>query len=689
MSDANEVRRRKPNQRVETVIYDEPESDSDTSENYGKDDIQHIYNINQERINLLDNGSFDNFLCHKLGGLQIQSSEIIPDSGNQFLFRDPFIKEQLRSLNAMATGYEIQSLLPTSLLDYVCCKRIKDNYNFYMDNIIKYVQQTIDQLKRISNGDYLTDYAKEKWKKANKINLTQNNAKVLATATSLRPAVECNETVTWHDVVHSEIDVRSLTKVLEKKIVLEIPKLICGSYKLFSKRYAESFIITFKKDKQTQAAKKYESRLDLVLKLRRLQTGQITSNIDSVTILKASPAGHDLGVRENLPIASLATIETVIVGDSQHDEVSTIEFKKAEEIAEPEPDTKAVIDEIVTEMFGHHVSTGMLEDNVSTEMLQDNNFTETFRDDVSTEVSRHVLLHTGNSFSNVEINDHATNERGLASSLEVKSSSHCSCETGAPFDIDVLVAKTDTFQMYNEATYNLVSPDELRATMQRLNMQKAVPEESSEEASTPVTVKKMSPVKVRVKSPYENKSHILEEKKRNKLLEIRERRVKKKIALGENAKVFKHRYGKGGVVPQTSLTKLSISNKSFYNSIYGHNMEDDKQRSQVRSKSHGRHSPSINVAIEQVQRDKHKSPTRMPDKNSKKYINRSYYLDDTETEIMYLSKIQDDIQGTKVCSPSTSMISNDYGKNLSIITELTGVDLQTDDSVGGNKRYEI
>lgn len=630
ITDATEVKRRKPNQRVETIVYDEPESDSDLSENFSADNLHNVFKINQERLNLFDNGSFDNILCHKLGGLEIKSSDLTAEYNKQFLFKDPYIKEQLKGLNVMASCSEFESQFPTSLLDYICCKRLDDDCNFYMDNIIRYVQHTIEQLKRISNGDYLTDRAKEKWEEIKKNNSSENSntSKVLATSTSIPLHVECKQrrNATWNEIVHSEVDVRFLSKILEKKIVVEIPKLIYGSYRRINKHCDDNLIISCKTEREDE-----ESRVGVVLKLQRSNTGQVISNLSSIMILQTTPAVQDLRIPELLPITyENPNAETVVADVDSKETTATIIECAPDDQVNIEVDTKAVIEEVVTKMFEDHGSM--------------------------------------NDGSNIETNDYPYSDTECVVSYDIISNQYSSESSVALRDI--LVDQPGIFQMRNEATYNLISPDELRVTMQRLNMQSSLPEESGEDVSVTLSSKKKSPVRIRIKSPYENQSVLLEEKKRKRLLEIREKRERKKMALGENAKVSKHKYAKGAITPQasSSVTKLSITNKSFYNSIYGQSLNDGKSKGKPR-KGLKKDALFIDVPIEQIQEEYCESPNLTPDKNSKKYINRSYYLDDMETEVMYMEMKPD---ARNICSASTSAVSNDFSANLNLLSQLIG-----------------
>lgn len=219
-----------------------------------------------------------------------------------------------------------------------------------------------------------------------------------------------------------------------------------------------------------------------------------------------------------------------------------------------------------------------------------------------------------------------------------------------------------------EATFDLIPPDDLRLSMQLLNLQSSLPEESIEDsASINAASKKKSPTRTRIKSPYENKSFIMEEKKRKRLLEIRQRREKSKIAMTE--KVSKHRYGKGTIMPQTSnsVTKLSITNKSFYNSIYGQSgaVNGDKPAKLRLRKDKKDPSPERSEETHEDDTDSIKTSVIC----SQKFINRSYYLDDTLTEMMYL-QMKKKNGGKEVFSESTSAVSADFNTNLKILSHL-------------------
>ncbi|XP_053611816.1 uncharacterized protein LOC128675975 [Plodia interpunctella] len=554
------------NQRVETIVHAGEDMDSDVSE---IDDVissqdlppTDIYLINKERLDLLNNPpSLENTLCHKFGDLEIKLSTI----GTDILFKSTTIKEQLDNLKLMSSTNDLNNtVLPSSLLDYICCKRLEENYTFYMENIIRYVKHTIDQLKRISNGDYLTEKAKEKWREITKEERVDadSNKKILAASTSIPLHVErksTGRTITWDDIVHSEMDIRSLSKILEKKIILEVPKIICGSYKLFSKHCSDNLIISCGKKALSKKIVKKDPRVDVVLKLKRSRSGHVVSNINSIMILQTSPS------LTHKPIIALP-------------------------VSEKKQNVQKIIE-------------------LNDETEEANKSTET---DTTTEHEEISSSPTRNPFTYSEC------------SPQEKS------DTSVPLR-DIYNVRCGNYNHYQEAAF-VTTPDELSLSMQRLDIQSSLPEESTEDYRDSSMARKKSPSRIRIKSPYENKSHLIDEKKRKRLLEIRERREKKKMALSESCKIMKHRHGKGTLTPQasSSVTKLSITNKSFYNSIYGHSVSVDiKQKNKFRRLRTNDGEDQCNGEAD----------VQTPIDKSKKYTNKTYYLDETETEMMYMQK---------------------------------------------------
>ncbi|XP_028171071.1 uncharacterized protein LOC114360533 isoform X2 [Ostrinia furnacalis] len=625
MSNAEELKRIRPNQHVETVVYNDDidSEDSDVSEIYGNEDMRNVFSVNSERIDLFnDRPPYQNTLCQKLGDLEIQASNLSMEYDQHFLFKDPYIKEQLKNLNGM-DGECDGMVLPTSLLDYIFCKRLEDNYNFYMENIIRYVKHTIEQLKRISNGDYLTDKAKEKWREVENASKGDDDTKVLATSTSIPLQVERKlngVSTTWDDIIHSEVDVRSLSKILEKKIIVEVPKLICGSYKLFSKFCSDNLIISCKREKEPIATeKKKESRVDVVLQLERSDSGHVMSNISSIMILQATPIQLDerpkplpLSYNEKDEECSNTEIEELSsVNEHRKDEVKKVKIVEVQDTTD-DADINAVGDN----------DTALKNNEV--EMLADENIDD------------------GNDYTN-----------------DSKSSAMESGDSSIALR-DILDTRAIPNILRKEAPYNFISPDDLSLSMHKLNLS-SLPEENSEDTSQNQPTKKKSPMKVRIKSPYENKSFIMEEKKRKKLLEIRDKREKKKMAGGENCKVSKHRYGKG-IMPSSSVTNLSITNKSFYNSIYGQNVNFDNKSTKSKGRR-GKRELFIDAPLEQL-RGENESPMLTPDKNNKKYVNRSYYLDEAVTEMMYTQLRQSDCSSVReIFSASASAVSAEFPTN--------------------------
>lgn len=292
MSHTNKLCQR-TNQHVETIIYqgEEESTESELSEVNSDEDVRNMFQINSERLDFINKPSYEETLCQKHGYLKFQNANLKSKYNKRLLFDDPYIKGQLRKLNLVTTDFE-----RSNLLDYISCKRLEDNYNFNMENIIQYVKHTIDQLKRISNGDYLTEKTRRKWrqnKKSEKIPEIDNKMNnVLTNAISVPIHVEkkiSKKETTWDELVHSEVDLTSLCKILEKKVVIEIPKLISGSYNLFSKCYTDSVIIRCKKqDNEINTCDEQNPQVDVVFQLQRSKSGHLLSNISSIMILQKS-----------------------------------------------------------------------------------------------------------------------------------------------------------------------------------------------------------------------------------------------------------------------------------------------------------------------------------------------------------------------------------------------------------------
>ncbi|OWR46825.1 hypothetical protein KGM_215406 [Danaus plexippus plexippus] len=614
----NGFSKRKPNQYVESVVHnDEHDSDgSDLSEVCSNEDVSNVFMINDERINFFNSlTTCDNTLCQKLGNMNMES-KLTTEYDKHFLFNDPYIKEQLKSFREISKSkHSDSSVLTTSLLDYICCKRMDDNYNFYMDNVIHYVKHIIEQLTRISNGDYLTDRVKEKWKEVCDDRHSERQISILKTTNSIQLQRDEFKGVksVWDDMVHSEIDVRSLSKILEKKIVVEVPKLLNGSFKLFTKCYNNRLFIRCKKDKQMteKKEKKEDSQVDVVLKLKRSGTGDVMSKIDSIMILKTLPAP----------------------------------------VLEPDAPKKMVT-------------------------LQIDNIRST--DEVGEEGINVAEVADGNDTPKENIPAYD----GTRREIQKPVSDDPNYETSNFLNESGDGSNTIDFTTYSEkpvAKFSLLCPDEIHCSMQRFNMQLPILEEVEDTSSK----RKKSPTKIRIKSPYENKSFVLEERKRKKLLEIREKREKKKMAINDNCKIIKHRYGKGAIMPQSSssVTKLSITNKSFYNSIYGQTLNTDTK---IIKKGKTARDGSLSTLDLQTGEEEVKRGLLTPERNNQKYINRSYYLDDAETEVMYVqmkkNSITEEAQGTS--TSSTSHLSNDAPDNLFLFqqfmnhsaTEFSGTD---------------
>lgn len=212
----------------------------------------------------------------------------------------------------------------------------------------------------------------------------------------------------------------------------------------------------------------------------------------------------------------------------------------------------------------------------------------------------------------------------------------------------------------------------MTSTVKKLNKEICFSEENGQNFSIwkNTVNKKKSPTRARIKSPYENRSHILEEKKRKRLLEIRERREKKKLALDERYKISKHKYPNSAVTPHpsSSVTKLSITNKSFYDSIYGQAQNIENKQGKLKC-----HIAITKDSIPEAPLDEIKtegdSPSFTYEKNSEEYINNSDYLDNTITEVMYMEIRDKDNCEVKECSPST-VVSSVLRDNMKLLSQI-------------------
>ncbi|XP_045484428.1 uncharacterized protein LOC111003640 isoform X2 [Pieris rapae] len=620
MTEVKHSQTKPSNQYVETIIYDHDSDESDIGEIYSTEDIRNIMMINKERIDLFNNtASIENTLCHKLGNLAMNTSKFGSTYDKNFLFKDTYIKEQLNSFMPAMTDKDV---LPSSLLDYICCKRLEDNSNFYMDNIIRYVQHTIEQLKRISNGDYLTEKAKEKWRQAERNDVFNDNSSkksMLANSVSIPLHMERQSSrikSTWNDIVHSEVDIRSLSKLLEKKIVIEIPRLLCGTYKLFTKRCNDNLIISCKKE--VNSLNETPSRVDVVLNIKKSESGLLISKLNSIKITQPVPQ-HSIEDCLSSPIPSI----TYDPMDNRKSELQ-INTPKIEELNERETTS-----DLPYSTYEYSLLTNRSPDTC------DDSF---------------IGVDTDNSSASfVFSKNHGYNESFFT----------------YPNVINVNKSYSDG---QTEANFSLMSSDALCCTLQRLNMNSPVPEEIDFNHK-----KKKSPTRIRIKSPYENSSHVIEEKKRKRLLEIRERREIKKKSLSDTCKINKNKYAKGVMAQaSSSVTKLSITNKSFYNSIYGQSINESRLSKKERKVSN--HDLKIVVELENCEDEIRKKSPRSP-RNKEKYINHSYYLDDADTEVMHHQnklKLKQNVE--EVFTASSSGVSEDLRSSLNLLKDIISFD---------------
>ncbi|XP_063367887.1 uncharacterized protein LOC134656308 [Cydia amplana] len=597
--------RDRPNQYVENVYHDDTETDSDLGESCSNDELRNIMLANKERIDLFTTPPSLNSLCHKLGDLEIQVSNISNDlyDDRHFRNRDPDIKEQLQNLQLMSKAYELNTLLPASLLDYICCKRLEDDYNFYMDDIITYVKHTIDQLKRISNGDYLPEKVKKKWRESDSKSI-ENASKILTTISMPLQVKQRTTGMTpvWDEIVHAEMDLPSLVKIMEKKIFLEIPRMISDSYKIFSRYSPDKLVMSCSRRRSEGERSKTKSRVDIVLSVQRAAAGQLVSNIHSIMVLQPERQTALTDCTEIMPL------------EYQNPEHADELIPKVIELPEIEQNT------------GNRSS------------LQSDEFGST-----------------------CSISDFTDSKESDCKSKEDSASSSAVPRPGSPDAMAQILTPAARVMVRAEAASNHATPNDLNFSMTTMNPQTSLPEQNSSD-SFYTKPKKKSPQRVRIKSPYENKSFILEERRRRRLLEIKERRERRKMASNENSKVDKHK-----ALPHvvSSVTKLSITNKSFYNSIYGRNgnVESNKKKSSTTVNVNTRKgAQTIDEEIEESEEDVERE-VELPDKTLKKNT-KGHFLDDTETEMSYLqSKHESDFLRISSSADSKESIANFYSQS--------------------------
>ncbi|XP_026325958.1 uncharacterized protein LOC113234718 isoform X2 [Hyposmocoma kahamanoa] len=633
MSSANEIKRNVPNQYVETVVYRE-DSESDLSEICSNEDLHNVVLINKERLDLLQNSSstFGNTLCHKFGNLEIHSSNLAKQYERTFIMKDSF--NNLQGLNLMSSSKGLDSMvLPGSIFDYISCKRLEDNsYSFYMDSVIRYVNNTIDHLKRISNGEYLTDKAKKKWKEVDRVikDSESNKSIVLSSSVSIPLHVEpklIKNISTWEDIAHSEVNLKSLSKILEKKIVVEFPNTICGSFKLFNKCFDN--LVTRPKKKQQAVLyhndEERESRVNVVLQLKHSKSGQVTNTISSVMILHKNMDNDCTSKVLPLPYEDCNT-ENIII-DNQEPKICKIEENLIRNI----------------------------------EASNDCNENGTLLGDENTDENRKNLDDTV-TLSSIDHSVDGSSEIEYTTGYGSSPTEHLSTYPGSS-ESSLLGTGYKRHNRFKVASFKASSDDYLKLTIQRLSTQGCLPEESLEELACGFN-KKNTPTRNRLKSPYENKSHAIEERKRKKLLEIRQRREKKKMAMIETYKASKNKHGREFISqPSNSVTKLSITNKSFYNSIYGQSPNDR----QLKIKNRKQKKDFSFEEASDIEKENADDITT-PDLNCQKYINKNYFLDDTVTEMMYIEMNQKepDRQEPK----SESLLLNDFNSKLDILSQL-------------------
>ncbi|KAL4717370.1 hypothetical protein ACJJTC_017257 [Scirpophaga incertulas] len=579
----NDINRTKTcNQYVEQFIYND-ERDSDCSvcyDIYSNKDLVDLVLINNDRMDFLNSPSFSHTLCHKLGDLELHRSAVYSKCN------DSFFKDQFAGYNIFKySTSELYKPVFASLLDYISFDEIETNSDFYMESIIKYAIHTIDQLKRISNGDYLTDKAKEKWKQVEKKHDINRNM-VLAVSTKIPLSIDQNASNRSWSNAHTQIDIKYISNISQKEVRIQIPKEINTPFKLLSKLYFSDPPTNSKRTLLNQVKKTNEESKHCLVQLNHSVVPKQSIN-DAKAVV----------VFETNVISQLDNLITAIIP------MSCWQLNNSNE---------------------HRNEVKIVEIQDKEQDFADNN--TNYRNVIDTESNNTTL-------TNIETFDTHGGKNCSENWDDVIESKDAENETlSFMFGSDVL-ATNETPKA--ESDFSCTLSNDLPSSLKSINMD-CLPEESIEDITRfPESVERKSAnKKIRVKSPYENKSHILEEKKRKKLLEIRERREKKKMAMNENSRIRKHKFSKGPIMPQysNSVTKLSITNKSFYNSIYGQNTHVDDITAKQIVRKEKKNSLIDQTSLEKLENNKILSNVFCL--NSRDNLYQNCFLDDPMTEIM-------------------------------------------------------
>ncbi|XP_041980656.1 uncharacterized protein LOC121734244 isoform X2 [Aricia agestis] len=489
---------RPPNQYVETIVYEEDsESEcSEISESYTKEDLNELCLINSEALDFINNiPSVDTPLCHKQNQMKIKPSGFIADLTHPF--------ERPYFFNSFG------SLLSTSLMDILCSNQKNDNYVCYMDNLISHVQYTIEELKRISNGEYLSERTKRKWIESTEVlcakaernkfekkkrEKTVNN-KIMSQL--LIVPYEEHKDIKMHkalsDIItgRSEINTKVLNNILRKKVVIDVPKVLKDPVVSIK----DLTIVNFIKNGTENNC----------IRRDKISHKIITSDL-RYPILTLSCGIFNVSVSiQNLNLLNNEKTET-------NNNLLAIKYQPNENNFKKE-------------------EIKVIEENYECEEKQEIGIEQNCGTDIQ------------NCDDNLIVNDDDSFKSEL-NFIVCKESIGSYLESIATLSSDVSFPSTDKRDVENHSATSI----SLGCSVQQVNSKLYLNIKTDGNLKIK---KKSSPTIVKIKSPYENNSHELDEKKRKRLLKIRERRQKiKKIK--ENA---------GQAL--NSETKLILTGKSF------------------------------------------------------------------------------------------------------------------------------
>ncbi|GBP58155.1 hypothetical protein EVAR_86317_1 [Eumeta japonica] len=518
-------RRRERNQLVETVVYDGDSDVSYGSESISFEDLHDLLLVNDEQFEIFECGRSDeNQLCHKFSELAIRLSNLSMSNGRQHSFKCPCRKKRLESIRSSPYFNSLRAVNRDEPIDYIRKECFDGNYyNIYMENVIKFVNHTLDQLKKISNGEYLSPKAKAKWCKADG-RTSDLDADASTTVASLPVRIETeprpsDQLSKWEESVHSEIDIRSLTKMLENKVVVEIPKMIYDSVRLFEK-YKNALTSD---PREQERATTMNSHLDFLFRCKRSGAATVINEFSSILLIQTNHS-------PNAPDA-MELLQPISLEDSNKTTKTSriIELSVESDQNENSPKGK----------------TTSLENCDIASMSTS-----------SSEIRNELIKSPMNSIEEI-IKDYESNS---SDGISVRDKTPRGVSYPSSEDDDTVPA-----EMFNLATPDFnMQPDYLKKT--------PLPIEGNPEKVNMHQTKTQLCNDVKNKSPDDSSIFLMAGKREKRFNENRQRRERSKALISEacgSAEDGEKEKKRAAPQASRSVTKLSVSNKSFYNSIYG------------------------------------------------------------------------------------------------------------------------